>query len=125
MIKECILCDTGIQFDLDYLRDELDFDFGNLLEEVTKKNIKIDEELRKYASENAPQPLTNKSAASSTAPLPEHETLRQRFRRHATDLLDEIFDQLVRVWWFWWILEMIPMLYTYQDQKGDWIRQRM
>ena len=125
MIKECILCDTGIQFDLDYLRDELDFDFGDLLEEMTKKNIKIDEKLKECAREDAVHPPINKSAPSSTAPLPEHETLRQRFRRHATDLLDEIFDQLVRVWWFWWILEMIPMLYTYQDQKGDWIRQRM
>ena len=25
----------------------------------------------------------------------------------------------------WWVLELIPMLTTYQDEKGDWIRQRM
>jgi len=125
MIKECILCKTGIQFDLEYLQEELNFDFELLLKDMKKKNIKIKdlgdgyEELEKYVSENDLHHPTNKPNMFHGP-----ETLRQRLRRHAHDILDEIFDQLILVW-FWWFLEIIPMLYTYQDQQGDWIRRRM
>jgi uncharacterized protein (DUF2235 family) len=125
MIKECILCKTGIQFDLDYLQEVLDFDFERLLEDMKEKDIKIKDlgegyaDLQKYVSENDLHHPANKSII-----FHEHQTLRQRFRSHASDILDDIFDQLILVW-FWWVLEIIPMLYTYQNQQGDWIRRRM
>jgi len=127
MIRECILCKTGIQFDLDYLQEALDFDFERLLEDMENNNIKVKdlgegyEELEKYVSENALHHPINKPAPSI---FHDHETLRQRLRRHARDILDKTFDQLV-IFWFWWIFEIIPMLYTYQDPRGNWIRRRM
>ena len=35
------------------------------------------------------------------------------------DCIQPIHDQLQLNWW-WWILEVIPMTYSYQDGKGKW-----
>ncbi|KAK2467670.1 hypothetical protein APHAL10511_000525 [Amanita phalloides] len=130
MIMECILAKTGIQFDLEYLKESLDFDFQDLLTEMGKKNIKLEElgenyqEIDKYAPRSSVQEPTLKTAdnVSSTS---HPEVQSHGTGRHFRDILDLIFDQLVRVWWFWWILEFIPMLSTYQDPQGNWIRRRM
>lgn len=133
MIKECILCETGILFDLDYLRDDLNFDFDELLEEIEHEVDKQEqlvirgyEELVMYRDKQSEQAEEAEGDVDKT-PVQERETeLEPRsFRRHAADILDNIFDQLVIFWWFWWLLEMIPMLYTCQDTKGNWVRRRM
>ena len=135
MIKECILAKTGIQFDLEYLRDELDFDFNDLEEEMKKKDIKPEDlgeaykEIGKYAAEShahAQQEKEKEKEVSKSADA--HvvsKTHLEKIGRHIRDIFDDIFDQLVMKWWFWWILEIIPMLTTYQDLEGNWIRLRM
>ena len=47
--------------------------------------------------------------------------------KHAKDIRDGVaalYDQLV-TFKPWWILEIIPMLTTYQEQSGKWIRKRV
>ena len=100
MIKECILAKTGIQFDMDYLKHELKFD----LEETKGMNN------NQGIAQNKP------TVSNGTAETHSH---------HWADILDKVFDQLALFWWFWWILELIPMLTTYQDPQGNWIRLRM
>ncbi|KIL60376.1 hypothetical protein M378DRAFT_923486 [Amanita muscaria Koide BX008] len=154
MIKECILSETGIMFDLKYLKDDLNFDFDGLIKEIgneTKKQNRIMQyhELKEYRDaqlkEREAKDTTNgtahidakleeisnktekqnrimkvRDAKQDTLPLP----MQQRCG-HAWDILADIFDQLVIFWYFWWMLEVVPMLYTYQDHHGNWIRRRM
>ena len=111
MIKECILAKTGIQFDMDYLKHELEFD----LEET--KGMNNNQGIAQNAQENEALRADTKSTVSNgTAETHSH---------HWADILDKVFDQLALFWWFWWILELIPMLTTYQDPQGNWIRLRM
>ncbi|KIL60381.1 hypothetical protein M378DRAFT_130749 [Amanita muscaria Koide BX008] len=136
MIKECILSETGIMFDLNYLQDDLDFDFDGLLKEIgdeTEKQKRIIQYVGLKACRDAQVEERNryhgtKDAAKDTTHTeddPRPRLLIQRIGRHARDILDDIFDQLVIFWYFWWMLEMIPMLYAYQDFHGNWIRRRM
>ncbi|KAM6494616.1 Uncharacterized alpha/beta hydrolase domain (DUF2235) domain containing protein [Amanita muscaria] len=132
MIKECILSEIGIMFDLEYLQDDLDFDFDGLIKEIggdTGKQNRIiqynglkacrDAQVKERVSYHGTKDTTN-DTEDGPRPL-----LIQRLHRHARDIFDDIFDQLVIFWYFWWMLEMIPMLYAYQDYHGNWIRRRM
>ena len=109
MIKECILAKTGIQFDMDYLRDALDFDFDDLLTEVKNKGMEIAdlggayEEIGHYAQES----LEKKEKAKVEG-----------------DSDHGFFDQLIRLAWVWWIFEFLSLRSTYQDPRGNWIRLR-
>ena len=133
MIRECILAKTGIQFDLEHLRDDLSFDFDDLEKEMKNKKLtpedlgeaylKIEEyaeDSRKRAKEKEPSKLANPNSSVIS------ETHFGSIRRHIHDIFDNIFDQLAMKWWFcWWLLEFIPMLTTYQDSEGNWTHLRM
>jgi len=162
MIKECILAKTGIQFDMDYLRDNLDFDFDDLVNEMEKRKMKPEElgeayrGIEAYAAHSrmtraqAQEKEQSKPAGADGPPelqglsryiyeifqwwfwwmLPvqaqvqPEQTPLQGLRRHILDVFDRVFDQLL-IARSWWILEIIPMLTTYQDLEGNWIRLRM
>ena len=144
MIKECILAKTGILFDMEYLKDSLDFDFNGLLEEMREKNISPTdlgagyEDLEKHALDQtkyeqqqaaaaaAVPTITVTEAANGTTQTHHNATGRSRLRaglEHLHDVHDHIFDQLILAW-LWWLLEIIPTLFTFQDPAGNWIRQR-
>ena len=131
MIKECILAKTGIQFDMAYLRDVLNFDFSDLEEEMKKKEMtpedlgEVYKEIGKYAAESraaAQEKALSKSANGNASVT--SETHSGRIGRHIHDVFDDIVDELVILWWFWWLLELVPMLTTYQDCEGNWISLR-
>ncbi|KAF8332492.1 hypothetical protein F5887DRAFT_45647 [Amanita rubescens] len=161
MIKECLLAKTGIQFDMEYLRDDLDFDFDDFEKEMEKMNMKPEElgeayqGIETYAAESRARAQAQENEQSNPAGAdgpPELQGLSryiyeifkwwfwwmlpvraqahpeeiplQGLRRHIHDVFDRIFDQLL-IAWSWWILEIIPMLTTYQDLEGNWIRLRM
>ena len=140
MIKECILAKTGILFDLEYLKDSLDFDFNGLLEEMREKNITpIDlgagyEDLEKHAEDQTKQEQQTAvvptvivtEAANGTTHIHHNSTRRSHLRagfQYLHDIHDNIFDQLI-IAWLWWLLEIIPTLFTFQDPAGNWIRLR-
>ena len=128
MIKECILAKTGIIFDWEYLKDTLEFDFHGLLEEMNEKGIKLEElgedykVIEEYALEGSQQHAVESSVVSPSYAVQTHPGLL--IRRHIRDTCDALFDQLA-IFWLWWFLEVIPMLCTYQDTEGNWIRRRM
>jgi hypothetical protein len=153
MIKECILAKTGIQFDMDYLKDALDFDFDDLVTEMKEKEIEIADlgeayaEIENYAQEsfgkkekeieiadlgeayaeieNYTQESFGKKEQAETDSIANGspQTHFPRFRHYMRDVVDQIFDQLVLVW-VWWILEILPLWSTYQDPEGNWVRLR-
>ena len=128
MIKECILAKTGILFDMEYLKESLDFDFRGLVEDAQERMINPDDlgepytEIKKWALEN-PMPQNDEHSVIYNLGQLRPENLQTRIMRHVRDVCDEIYDQLV-IFFLWWILEFIPMLYTYQDPQGNWIRRR-
>ncbi|KAF8340209.1 hypothetical protein F5887DRAFT_979177, partial [Amanita rubescens] len=120
MIKECILAKTGIQFDVEYLRDELEFDFRDVKTEMRQRNMKLKElgeayqELEKYAEESPLKALPQPFVISNRSP-----------QTHPHGYLRDIVDIIQLLMCFWWMLEFIPTLSTYQDSQGNWIRRRM
>ena len=127
MIKECVLAKTGIQFDMEYLRDELDFDFDDLEKEMTRKNMRSEDLGEAYLESRAraQQEKEKEASKSADANAPViSETHFGKIRRHIHDIFDDVFDPLV-INWFWWILEIIPMITIYQDLDGNWISLRM
>ena len=72
-----------------------------------------------------PEALRNVFAPASSTPLV--EGYNSVVLRHSADYFDacaDIYDQL-RTKMHWWFLEFIPMLSTFQNKDGDWMRQRM
>jgi hypothetical protein len=117
MIKECILAHTGIQFEFQYLRDALDFDFDNLKKEVDKKDLDLSEtyqELEKYAKEGRARARPG-LADIGDSPQPDPDGVRQNM----IDVIDNIFDRLI-LCWFWWLIEFVPLFSARQDRKGNW-----
>ncbi|KAF8623792.1 hypothetical protein AX17_007295 [Amanita inopinata Kibby_2008] len=130
MIKECIIARTGIQFDMDYLSNFLGFNFKELAEEMKAKGIPATDlgyesyaDIAKLDSSDEAHHLESEQSPQ-TKVVTRAETRGHHLRRHVRDVCAQIFDQLVIVW-FWWILEVIPMLYTYQTPSGNWVRRRM
>ncbi|KAF8630027.1 hypothetical protein AX15_003142 [Amanita polypyramis BW_CC] len=125
MIKECILAGTGILFDMEYLKESLDFDFQGLLKEAKDKGMNAEDlgeaykGIEEYALKAPRHKQSEKPATNGSILEQPHST-----RRHFQDIIDVIFDQLTLVWYFWWLLELIPMLFTFQDPQGNWIRRR-
>jgi hypothetical protein len=139
MIKECLV-NTDIIFNLDYLRS-IDFDLLELAHDLDDEGVDVEargfdiEALKLIAEKNKkhshdvesaaePQPVQSPVSASSpisALPRISNALIRARWR---ADVLASIFDQL-KAKWPWWILEFLPMLATYQQQDGTWIRRRM
>ncbi|KAF8687853.1 hypothetical protein AX14_003639 [Amanita brunnescens Koide BX004] len=119
MIKECLLAMTQIQFDVDYLRFSLNFDFRDFAQEMKTKNITFENlgangrDFRRYDS------VAKTSKLDRTEIAPEANTLVQGIH----DVFDRVFDPLNSG--IWWILEFIPFLTTRQDSQGNWIRKRI
>jgi len=129
MIKECILAGTGIQFDIEYLRDDLNFDFDNLMEEMKAKDMRPEDlgeayrGIEEYAEESKQARAQTQSGPAVADASISDKTHPREIKRQIYNILDIIFNQLVR-WWFWWILETIPMLTMCQDLEGNWIHLR-
>lgn len=119
MIKECYVVKTGILFDGDPLRD-----YG----------------LDPAALEDDPTKVDTSQPINSSVPAPiiaEHQPVHVTLRdiaaagaafalQHGNDYHDAIatvFDQLSLAK-FWWGLELIPLLHTYQQEDGTWMRRR-
>jgi hypothetical protein len=147
MIKECLV-NTDIIFNLDYLRT-IDFDLLELAHDLVDEGVDIEargfdiEVLKALAKEDENRSHEEESAAKSqshveeSAAKPETPNVIQSalaalprisnaliLARLRADVLAQIFDQLAARW-PWWVLEHIPMLATYQQQDGTWIRKRM
>lgn len=129
MIKECLV-KTTILFDFQAV-ESLDYDLLTLSRELSAVNIDV-------TGLGLPQahPITVDASAPSTpahAPItpyavatdcfhrPSHEMIRAKA---LADIVAKVWDQLdlSKSWWF---LEYIPLLATYQEPNGTWIRRRM
>lgn len=154
MIKECFTTRTGILFDHDYLIT-MGFDLLKLAEQLTQLGINVEElglghaalkrlnEERKTRSlwqeEQVPVEVPQTPVARTQSLMrtrtdsftPTHlSALNTRLFvaiQHARDRIDGlayIWDQLA-INRFWWLLEFIPMLTTYQESNGDWVYTRV
>ncbi|RDB19651.1 hypothetical protein Hypma_013275 [Hypsizygus marmoreus] len=136
MIKECLLT-TDILFEVDLL-PSLGFDVLKLGRELEAGNIDLDKlgfDLKALEDKDAKkrsQPVPADPAPS----IPLHVVSPQATHifphlysalihaKARADALAKIFDQLIEAK-SWWLLEVIPLLATYQKEDGSWIRKRM
>jgi hypothetical protein len=100
MLKECIENQPGLHFHHDYLLEELGLDLGGPNVDPAKH------------SDPAQHFDPSKVFTSDTV-----------IQKHQEDVVAQIFDQLILAF-FWWLLEFIPLLHTYQKPDGSWVRQR-
>ena len=126
MIKESILANTGVLFDMDYLKESLDFDFQDLLEEVIERELNEDlgetyTGILEYASIS---PVQSRLAMPIGIPFAQEQSRNSEYNNKRHDgIYGNAFFQLVFTI-VWWIFEIIPMLHAYQDSQGNWIRRR-
>ncbi|KAF8325512.1 hypothetical protein F5887DRAFT_248465 [Amanita rubescens] len=106
MIKECILGKTGIEFDMEYLKNDLDFDIEDLLKEMFERGDYDEcyEVIRKCGWDKVKQEISRLNAEK--------------------DNNYQVRDDLSRLWYFWGVLECFPMLTVHQDSQGDWFHRR-
>lgn len=132
MIKESLLAGSGILFDLRYLKS-LGINVKALSEELKAKGHDPNalgftpEALKELEADKAVilAPHRNlKHIHTNNHPSPRLLSHVQRIHENHVDILAKIFDQLSLVFW-WWILELLPLLVTYQKADGNWVRRRM
>ena len=108
------------------------FDFVQLAHELDRLGLDV----QRFGLNPSLLQLPVAQQAASTASTPSESTAVSRSPhrshlavavKHAMDIRDavaDIFYQLVASK-PWWILEIIPMLTTYQEQSGKWTRMRV
>ena len=150
MIKEAIIAGTGILFKKDALKS-LSFDFVELASELDRVGLDIQ---RTGLDPALPEPPVIQSMPSPSTPAgllspifsPTSQMLTHfpfpfvpfvipRFVPDQTpntvqhvlsigDVISKVYDHLLEAK-YWWILEIIPTLTTYQEPSGNWTRKRM
>ncbi|KAF8326176.1 hypothetical protein F5887DRAFT_233355, partial [Amanita rubescens] len=107
MIKECILEKTGIEFDMEYLKNDLDFDIEDLLKEMFERGNYDEcyEMIEKCGWDKDKQEISRLNVEKDNFAYP-------------------IRDELSRSWYLWGVFEFFPMMTTYQDSQGDWFLRR-
>jgi len=129
MIKECFVARTGIIFHTDRLRelgfglDALEADLENI---PTGNGIMPNGKVGSPDSLDTTRPFSIAFTDSTTLPcklVPEVATV-VRHAKNRVDAIAPIYDQLL-ITLLWWMLELIPMLSTYQQEDGRWVRQRL
>lgn len=154
MIKEAIVAESGILFKDEPLIS-MGFDFVQLARELDRLGLDVQRfglnpsllqlQVAQQTSSIASTPSEYTAASRSPElttraliPVPSLcsslvSTALHRSQhlavavKHAMDIRDAvagIYDQLVDSK-SWWILETIPMLTTYQEQSGKWVRKRV
>jgi hypothetical protein len=150
MIKEAIIAETGISFKEEPLIS-MGFDFVELAHELHRLGLDVQRfglnpsllelPVAQQAVYTPPTPSTAVSRSPdlptrALIPVPYSSLLSTAFHRshnfavavkHAMDIRDavaDIYDQLIASK-NWWILEVIPLLTTYQEQTGKWTRIRV
>lgn len=113
MIKECIEAKTGIQFDMEYLRNSLYFDpekKSEIEDKDTLRGIVGAENVReiKYTK-------VNDQTRSDKGP-----NIHVMITAVALWAFYELIIKLS-----WSLLELVPLLAAYQDHRGNWFRRRM
>ncbi|KAM6494785.1 Uncharacterized alpha/beta hydrolase domain (DUF2235) domain containing protein [Amanita muscaria] len=127
MVKESILANTDILFDMDYLKESFDFDFPDLLEEVIERELNEDlgetyTRILEYASISPVQSSLSIPIEISFA-QGQSRNLEYNNKRHRDGIYGNVFFQLIFAI-VRWIFQIIPILHAYQDSQGNWIRRR-
>ena len=150
MVKEAIAAGTGILFKEEPLKS-MGFDLVELAHEMHRLNLDVQRyglNPSLLDSPVSPKTALTPSTVVSLSPVPTTRSLNSvpssysslfatafdhsrlgrlaLAMRHAMDIRDafaDIYDPLVYAK-NWWVLEVIPMLTTYQEENGNWIKMR-
>ena len=117
MVKECYI-ETDILFDHGPLRE-----YGLDPAALTANPTNID--TSKPANDSSPHIVEHESAHHKLGDDVKRK-FKAAFALHKNDREDaiaKVFDQLALAK-FWWCLELIPLLHTYQQEDGTWMRRR-
>ncbi|GLB40817.1 putative uncharacterized alpha/beta hydrolase domain (DUF2235) [Lyophyllum shimeji] len=117
MVRECFKTQTGILFMADGLRD-IGLDPASLYPVVQPRPSALPVE------QSLIQRIPKKQPAAASYPdgyQPiSSESLKTEEEHELRDALAPIYDQLELVWWFWWILEVLPQTQRYQLANKKW-----
>jgi len=128
MIRECFKAKTGIMFVTDALRSA-GLDPASLYPTIQARPppLPVGRARIQTIPSRAEHRLAQvqrereRDANSDTVPLlkdaPSHKTEEEC---ELTDALSPIYDQLSIKWWFWWILEILPVTNRFQVANGKW-----
>ncbi|KAJ7202267.1 hypothetical protein GGX14DRAFT_654041 [Mycena pura] len=118
MIRECFKTNSGIMFDCDGLRS-IGLDPDSLYPFVKPRPPALplgDRRIKPIPPKSlrkAPDDSKAAAAAAAKNPATEEELDRE-------DALCPVYDQL-RLAWFWWILEFLPLKQRYQRGDNEWM----
>jgi len=116
MIRECFKTNSGIMFDCDGLRS-IGLDPDGLFPFVKPRPPALplgDRRIERIPPKSLRKaPKDSKAAASAAANSLTEEDL------DLTDALCPVYDQL-RLAWYWWILELLPLKHRYQQGDNKW-----
>jgi len=120
MIKECFAAKTGILFN-EHLQD-IGLKYDPLSDNVYTDNNPIN--LRDIPKDVA---VNHRSAFFAVLEMLETYLpgidLTLESKEDSCDAVAPLYNQL-ELAPFWWILELLPLLGTYQQEDGTWLRQR-
>ncbi|KAJ7704774.1 hypothetical protein B0H17DRAFT_1038540 [Mycena rosella] len=122
MIRECFKTNSGIMFDCDGLRS-IGLDPSSLYPHVAPRppplavgDLRIKSIPSKTQSKAQQEAALNNYTNSEAAPAV-HKTEEEM---ELQDALCPVYDQL-RLAWFWWILEFLPLKQRYQQGNNAWV----
>lgn len=114
MIKECFAAKTDILFNDQYLK-KIGLDPDTLKADPTGVHISNPIDLQDIPRD--------RPALSKIFDIFAGHSFALRSKEDRVDAVAPLYDQL-KIVPYWWILELIPLLGTFQQEDGSWLRQR-
>jgi hypothetical protein len=121
MIKECLIAGTGIIFNGKQLHT-LGIKYDPSKHTVDLEDIPIDFQTIPNDADETHRPAffrVHKMLNTHWSGL----ELALKFKDDSRDAGAQLYNQLT-IAPFWWILELLPLLGTYQTEDGTWVRKR-
>jgi len=118
MIRECFKTKTGILFTADGLCG-IGLDPASLYPVVQPRPSALP--VAQSLVQNIPKKNARLHFSNGYEAIPEGISAPKTEEEHELlDAMAPIYDQLALVWWFWWILEILPQRQRYQLSDKTW-----
>ncbi|KAF8066494.1 hypothetical protein FPV67DRAFT_1190302 [Lyophyllum atratum] len=117
MIRECFKAKTGILFTADGLRG-IGLDPASHYPEVQPRPAPSP--VSGSLIQSIPGKIQLRDGYEAIPPAANGVSPKTEEEHELLDALAPIYDQLSLVWWFWWILELIPQRQRYQLADKTW-----
>lgn len=118
MIRQCFETETGILFDSQGLKT-IGLDPASLYPHVVQRppplplgNLKLSPIPSAKSVAQSVKDKAGKNYAGESEEVEAHALTEEE--HDLQDALSPVYDQLSLAWWFWWIMELLPMKHKFQ-----------